>query len=295
MTPAFYVLLGIVGLMVGSFLNVCICRIPAGESIVSPRSRCPQCRKPIASYDNIPVLSYLMLRGRCRALRAPISPLYPAVELVTAATFVGQGLAVGDNLPLLAVRLIFTAILIVLFGTDLQTMRLPNVITYPGIVLGLASAWRCPRASSRASSAQRLGAAVPWAIRWAWFRATGVDAMGLGDVKMLAMIGAFLGWQQVWVVLFIATSVRRDRWHRAAGHARNGRSRAACPSAHSSPWPPTWPPWSANRSSGGIWACTKPRGRVSIVENSADPGRPRPRSFAQSRPVPFGLPRLFKN
>jgi leader peptidase (prepilin peptidase) / N-methyltransferase len=205
MTPAFYVLLGVLGLMVGSFLNVCISRIPAGESVVSPRSRCPRCRKAIASYDNIPVVSYLVLGGRCRHCRLAISPLYPAIELVTAATFVGQGLAVGDNLPLLAVRLIFTAILIVLFGTDLQTMRLPNVITYPGIALGLACSLALPPGIVASLIGAAAGAAVPWAIRWAWFRATGVDAMGLGDVKMLAMIGAFLGWQQVWVVLFIAT------------------------------------------------------------------------------------------
>jgi leader peptidase (prepilin peptidase)/N-methyltransferase len=205
MNPAFLVFLGVIGLMVGSFLNVCISRIPAGESIVSPRSRCPRCRTPIAGYDNIPVVSYLILGGRCRRCGLAISPLYPAVELATAAAFVGQGLAVGDNLPLLVVRLIFTAALIVLFGTDLQTMRLPNVITYPGIVVGVASSLLLPPGIVSSLIGAALGAALPWAIRWVWRRATGVDAMGLGDVKMLAMIGAFLGWQQVWVVLFLAT------------------------------------------------------------------------------------------
>ncbi len=205
MTPAFYAILGVFGLMVGSFLNVCISRIPAGESIVTPRSRCPRCRTPIAWYDNIPVLSYLALRGRCRKCGLGISVQYPAVEIVTALAFVGQGLAAGDDLLLLAARLIFTGMLIVLFGTDLQTMRLPNVITLPGIALGLAFSLALAPGIESSLVGAALGAALPWLIRWVWFRATGVEAMGLGDVKMLAMIGAFLGWQQVWVVLFFAS------------------------------------------------------------------------------------------
>ena len=205
MTPAFYVLLGVFGLMVGSFLNVCISRLPAGESIVTPRSRCPRCKTPIAWYDNVPVLGYLWLRGRCRACGLPISPIYPAVEAVTAAAFVLQGLVVGDDLVLLAARLIFTAMLIVLFGTDLQTMRLPNVVTLPGIAVGLLFSLAVPPGFVSCVIGAALGAAIPWTIRWAWFKTTGVEAMGLGDVKMLAMIGAFLGWQQVWVVLFLAS------------------------------------------------------------------------------------------
>jgi len=206
MTPAFLVLIGVFGLMVGSFLNVCISRIPAGQSVVSPRSRCPRCKKPIASYDNIPVFSYLLLRGRCRNCGLAISPVYPAVEVVTALAFLGQALHLGDHdLHLLVVRLIFTSMLIVLFGTDYQTMRLPNVITYSGIVVGLAASTMLPPGLQSSVIGAALGAAVPWLIRWVWFKATKVDAMGLGDVKMLAMIGAFLGWQQVWVVLFLAT------------------------------------------------------------------------------------------
>jgi len=205
MPPFFLVVLGIFGLMVGSFLNVCISRLPAGESVVTPRSRCPNCKTLIAWYDNIPVISYLVLGGKCRKCRTPISAIYPAVELVTAIAFVLQGLVVGMDGPLLAARLVFTAMLIVLFGTDLQTMRLPNVITYPGIVLGLACSLFLPPGFVAAAIGAAVGAAIPWLIRWAWFRATGVEAMGLGDVKMLAMIGAFLGWKQVWVTLFIAS------------------------------------------------------------------------------------------
>ena len=195
------------GLMIGSFLNVCISRLPEGESVVSPRSRCPKCRTEIAWYDNIPVLSYVLLGGQCRKCQAPISALYPLVELTTAITFTIQAMVHGDDPGLLAIRLIFTAMLIVLFGTDLQTMRLPNVITYPGIVIGLVASLVLPSPPDVLTSAigAAIGAAIPWLIRYAWFKSTGVEAMGLGDVKMLAMIGAFLGWQQVWVVLFISS------------------------------------------------------------------------------------------
>ena len=207
MTAGEIAILSLFGLMVGSFLNVCISRIPAGESVVSPRSRCPRCKTPIAGYDNIPVFSYLLLRGRCRKCGLAISALYPSVEVATALAFAGQGLVVGDDLFLLGSRLVFTGLLIVLFGTDLQTMRLPDVITLPGIALGLGFSLILPSGPGIVSSVigAALGAALPWIIRWAWFRATGVDGMGLGDVKMLAMIGAFLGWQQVWVVLFFAS------------------------------------------------------------------------------------------
>jgi leader peptidase (prepilin peptidase)/N-methyltransferase len=205
MPPLFLGALGIFGIVVGSFLNVCISRLPAGESVVAPRSRCPHCKTLIAWYDNIPVLSYLVLGGRCRKCRASISAIYPAVEIVTAIAFVLQGLAVGMDGPLLAARLVFTAMLIVLFGTDLQTMRLPNVITYPGIILGVALSFFLPPGLVASVIGAAVGAAIRWVIRWGWFRATGVEAMGLGDVKMLAMIGAFLGWKLVWVTLFIAS------------------------------------------------------------------------------------------
>jgi leader peptidase (prepilin peptidase)/N-methyltransferase len=191
--------------MIGSFLNVCISRIPAGESVVTPRSRCPRCKTLIAWYDNIPVVSYVILRGRCRTCGLGISPIYPAVEIVTALAFIGQGLAIGADPPLLLVRLVFTAALIVLFGTDMQTMRLPNVITIPGIVAGIACSLALPPGLVPSVIGAALGAAIPWLIRFVWFRFTGVEAMGLGDVKMLAMIGAFLGWKQVFVVLFFAS------------------------------------------------------------------------------------------
>lgn len=205
MTTAAFALVGVFGLMIGSFLNVCIARIPAGESIVSPGSRCPRCRTPIAWYDNIPVVSYVLLGGRCRSCRVPISLRYPFVEVTTAVLFVIQAIWCDGTPMLLASRLVFTGVLIVLFGTDLDTQRLPNVLTYPGIAAGLLFSTVVPPGLPAALAGAALGAGVLLVIRWLWWRLTGVDGMGLGDVKMLAMIGAFLGWQQVIVVLFLST------------------------------------------------------------------------------------------
>ena len=192
------------GLVVGSFLNVCMSRLPARESIAFPGSRCPRCRAAIRWYDNVPVVSYLALGGRCRACREPIPARYPLVEISTAVAFVAHGLVVDDPW-LLAQRLVFTALLVALFGTDFETQRLPNALTLPGLVAGLLwSLWLPPGLASSIVGAA-LGAAIPWSIRWIWFKAKGVEAMGLGDVKMLAMIGAFLGWQQVWLVLLFSS------------------------------------------------------------------------------------------
>jgi len=198
-------LLGLCGLMVGSFLNVCIARLPEGESIVRPRSRCPQCRTPIRWFDNIPVVSYVVLGGRCRACRARIGLQYPVVELLTAVAFVVQGLAFVDQPMLLASRLVLTALLIVLFGTDIETERLPDILTLSGLAAGLAWSIFGPPGLEDSLLGAALGAGILLAIRWLWFWWKGVDGMGLGDVKMLAMIGAFLGWQQIWVVLFFAS------------------------------------------------------------------------------------------
>jgi leader peptidase (prepilin peptidase)/N-methyltransferase len=198
-------LLGLLGLALGSFFNVCIGRLPAGESIVFPGSRCPSCRTPIRWYDNVPVVSWLVLGGRCRACREPISARYPIVEAATALAFVLQAWMFLDQPVLLVQRLVFTSMLVILFGTDLETQRLPNVITLPGIPIGLAFALVVPPGVMDCAIGAAGGGGVLWLLRWAWKRATGVEGMGLGDVKMLAMIGAFLGWQQVWTVGFLAS------------------------------------------------------------------------------------------
>jgi len=204
MSPLVLVWLAAFGLVIGSFLNVCISRLPAGESVAFPGSRCPSCRAAIRWYDNIPVVSYIALSGRCRSCRVRIPLRYPLVELATAAVFVAQGL-VFDDPWLLGQRLLFSAVMVALFATDLETQRLPNVLTLPGLVAGLiSSVWLAPGLQASLAGAA-LGAAIPWSIRWVWFKAKGVEAMGLGDVKMLAMIGAFLGWQQVWLVLLLSS------------------------------------------------------------------------------------------
>lgn len=193
------------GLLIGSFLNVCIARLPDGESIVTPGSRCPSCRTAIQWFDNVPVLSYLILGGKCRQCKNRISVRYPLVELATALLFAVQAWWQPYDPVLLAHHLLFTALLVVLFGTDYDVQRLPDVITLPGIVVGVLLALVTPPGVMAALAGAALGAGVLLFVRWGWKRLTGVDGMGLGDVKMLAMIGAFLGWQQVGVVLFLAT------------------------------------------------------------------------------------------
>ena len=205
MTLFALLVVGVVGLMLGSFFNVCIARLPRGESVVTPPSHCPNCNTPIKWYDNIPVVSFLVLGAKCRACRAPISIRYPLVELTTAVAFVLQAIAFPDDLVLLASRLVLTSMLIVLFGTDYDTQRLPNVITLPGIVVGIGFSFFTPPGIVSSLIGAALGAGILFAVRWTWRKLRGVDAMGLGDVKMLAMIGAFLGWRQVWVVLFFAS------------------------------------------------------------------------------------------
>ena len=191
--------------MFGSFFNVCIARLPRGESVVTPPSHCPKCNAPIQWYDNVPVVSYVVLGAKCRACHAPISIRYPLVEITTSIAFVLQAIAFPDDLVLLTSRLVLTSILIVLFGTDYDTQRLPNVLTLPGIVVGIAFSFFTPPGIVSSLMGAALGAGILLAVRWTWRKLRGVDAMGLGDVKMLAMIGAFLGWQQVWVVLFFAS------------------------------------------------------------------------------------------
>jgi leader peptidase (prepilin peptidase)/N-methyltransferase len=193
------------GLLIGSFLNVCIARLPEEESVVTPGSRCPSCHTAIRWFDNVPLLSYAVLGGRCRTCRTSISWRYPLVEFTTAALFALQVWWLPADPILIGHHLLFTALLVVLFGTDYDVQRLPDVITLPGIIAGVAlSVWVAPGPLASVLGAIS-GAAILLLVRWSWKRLTGIDGMGLGDVKMLAMIGAFLGWRQVGVVLFLAS------------------------------------------------------------------------------------------
>ncbi len=181
-----------IGLAVGSFLNVCIHRLPRGRSIIWPSSRCAACDRPLAWYENIPILSYAALRGRCRTCRASISIRYPIVEAITAAAFVLQFFALGWT-PLLAVRLLFSAALIVLFAIDLEHFILPDVITIPGILVGLGCAFFLPPGPTDAALGALVGAGVLLVMFAAWLYFRGIEALGMGDVKMMAMVGVFLG------------------------------------------------------------------------------------------------------
>ncbi|HTM27126.1 MAG TPA: prepilin peptidase [Vicinamibacterales bacterium] len=194
----------IVGLLVGSFLNVCIHRIPLKQSIVLPASRCPACGSALAWYDNIPVFSYAVLRARCRRCRAPISLRYPTVEAITAALFLWHWIVFGPS-PLFVVRTLFACALVVLFGIDLEHQLLPDVITLPGIALGFVSSWFLPPGPVMSLAGLAVGGGLLWAIAEAWFRLRKVDAMGFGDVKMLAMVGAVLGLKLVMLVFVLAS------------------------------------------------------------------------------------------
>ncbi|MBA2304319.1 MAG: prepilin peptidase [Acidobacteria bacterium] len=192
------------GLAIGSFLNVVVHRLPRHESLVSPGSRCPSCGYALRAADNIPVLSYVVLLGRCRQCRTRISARYPLVELATAVLFVLHYLVFGWT-PLLAIRLLFVASMVALFAIDLEHRLLPDAITLPGVVIGLAASVVLPPGFRDAVIGVLAGGGVLWAIGEAYYRYSGEEGMGGGDVKMLAMIGAFLGWQQVMFTLVFSS------------------------------------------------------------------------------------------
>jgi leader peptidase (prepilin peptidase)/N-methyltransferase len=195
---------GVFGLCLGSFLNVVIYRLPLGKSIVSPPSRCRNCDYLLQWYDNIPVLSWLWLRGRCRKCGTGVSIQYPIVELVTGALFV-LVIWLTPVGPLLASRLILVGILIALFGIDLEHQILPNSITLPGIAVGLLFSLIAPPGWKDALIGAALGGGLLYGIAWAYYLWRREEGMGMGDVKMLAMIGAFLGWKAVIVTLVLSS------------------------------------------------------------------------------------------
>ncbi|MBI2833123.1 MAG: prepilin peptidase [Acidobacteria bacterium] len=192
------------GLIVGSFLNVCIYRIPSGGSIAWPASHCPACKDPIRWFDNIPIVSFIVLGGRCRHCGARISFRYPAVELITAALFAIEFWAVGWQ-PLLLPRLLFVSALVVLFVIDLQHHILPNVITLPGIAVGFALSLFFPPGWVSALIGIVVGGGVLFLVAEAYYRVRKEEGLGMGDVKMLAMIGAFLGWQLALLTLVLSS------------------------------------------------------------------------------------------
>jgi leader peptidase (prepilin peptidase)/N-methyltransferase len=238
----------LLGATVGSFLNVVIARVPEGESIVSPGSRCPTCRTPIAWYDNVPVVSWLVLRGRCRRCGAPISPRYLVVELLGAAAALAawwrHGLSVAA-----ALELAFVALLLALSAIDLDRWELPHELTRPLLALGLvASALSASGAPSLRASA--LGAAVGFGAFWIVMKVGALlarqEAMGVGDVWLLCGLGAWLGWAALLPVVMLA-SVQGSLVGIAlmvSGRAQQGREAppqepGAAPDATATPTPST--------------------------------------------------------
>ena len=214
-----FAIVTILGLAIGSFLNVVIHRMPRQESIISPGSRCPNCGTALRWFDNIPVLSYAMLGGRCRGCGTAISIRYPIVELITAGVFIWHYLVFGWT-PLLAVRLLFAASLVALFAIDLEHHLLPDLITLPGIGLGLVASLFLPPGIAGALTGMLVGGGVLWLIGEAYYRYSGEEGLGGGDVKMLGMIGAFLGWKLVLLTMMLSSvagsviGIAVIAWHR---------------------------------------------------------------------------------
>lgn len=198
------VTLAVFGLIVGSFLNVCIYRLPRKQSVNWPGSRCTACDRPLSWYENVPVLSWVALRGRCRTCGERIPVIYPLVELITAGLFVAGYLIYGLT-PLLAVRIAFACAMVVLFAIDLRHHLLPNVITVPGIAIGFALSLFLPPGWKSALIGLLAGGGVLFAIAEGYYRLRGIEGLGMGDVKMLSMIGAFLGWKLMLVTLILGS------------------------------------------------------------------------------------------
>lgn len=206
MTPGTFnlVVAGLFGLCIGSFLNVVIYRLPLGQSLATPPSRCRKCGYSLRWFDNIPVLSWVFLRGRCRKCGINVSWQYPVVELVTGILFV-LVVWLTPLGPQLASRLLLVCILIALFGIDLEHQILPNVITLPGIVIGLMLSAIAPPGIKDAAIGVLVGGGLLYAIAGAYYLWRREEGMGMGDVKMLAMLGAFLGWKAVLVTVILAS------------------------------------------------------------------------------------------
>jgi leader peptidase (prepilin peptidase)/N-methyltransferase len=223
-----YVLAGIFGAIIGSFLNVVIHRVPNEESVVFPNSRCPSCGAVIAFYDNIPILSYAVLGAKCRSCKKHISIRYPAVEALTAALFVAVAWHDGMSVAL-PFDLVFVSALIALVFIDGELKILPDAITYPGMVFALVARIAIPFLSRTphfddlpslingpfegwpiwlaslggAVLGALIGGGSLWLMGWVWQKVRNMEAMGLGDVKMMFMVGGYLGWRLTLVTIFI--------------------------------------------------------------------------------------------
>lgn len=208
MLPVIYPVFALVfGMVVGSFLNVCICRMPKNESIVFPPSHCPGCSYQICWYDNIPLLSYLFLRGKCRGCGVHISLQYPLVELLNGVLTLLLFLRFGPTLAF-ATLFLFCSALVVITFIDIEHQIIPDEISLSGIVVGFILSFFIPGYSWLNSLLGiLLGGGTLLLVAYVYQRLTGKDGMGGGDIKLLAMMGAFLGWKAVPFILFASSLI----------------------------------------------------------------------------------------
>lgn len=200
-----YVLAGLLGAVIGSFLNVCIYRLPRQESVAWPGSHCPACGQAIRWHDNIPLIGYLLLRGRCRACKGAIALRYPAVEALNAVGYVGMLWWFGPGWEALIYAVFYSALLVVA-GTDLTHKIIPNAVTYPGVIAGVASAGLVlPLGWAQSLLGVLVGGGLLWVLAWASPYLFGKEGMGGGDIKLMGMVGAVLGWKLALLTIMIGS------------------------------------------------------------------------------------------
>lgn len=196
-----------IGACIGSFLNVCIFRLPEGQSVISPGSACTGCGHRLSWFENIPLLSFVFLKARCRACGTHISFQYPLVELSNGLFYVLLWLKFGLNVTMAIYAAFFSALLVIFF-IDLKHYIIPDVISLPGIVAGLAASFFLPQITWRDSLLGIIiGGGILFLLAWVYYLFTKREGMGGGDIKLLAMIGAFLGWQSIPAVIFLSSAV----------------------------------------------------------------------------------------
>ena len=203
--PVDIVIVVVLGLVIGSFLNVCIYRLPRGEAVVAPGSHCPSCKSFLRWFDNIPLFGYAISRGRCRECKSVISAVYPLVELLTVFLFVVQYVIFENSPALVLARLFFSSLMIVLFFTDLQYRVLPNMVTIPGVIVGWCCSWFVEPGWLDSSIGIVVGSTFLIVLSEMYYRIVGREGLGMGDVKMLALIGAFLGWELMLSTMLMAS------------------------------------------------------------------------------------------
>lgn len=198
----------LIGLVVGSFVNVLVARVPKRKSVVRPGSHCPQCKKPIRWYDNIPVASFLLLRGRCRSCKKPISPRYVVIELLTAVLFLAMCVTFGLSPALFLRDWPFAALLVAITFIDLEHRIIPDRLSLTGIAFGILTSWLVPGFGFvPAIAGAALGFGIFYGFAWIYQAITGRAGMGGGDIKLLAMLGAFVGPTGVFTTILVSSLV----------------------------------------------------------------------------------------